>query len=275
MRLTWLADDLRAAGVQVVEESGWLTRVANPNLSFDPIGVLWHHTAAVTSASNPKAGLAVVRDGRSDLTGPLAQAFVDYNGVFHVISANLCHHAGRSGGSGPIPVGDGNQMLVGWESGFGGTSSTPPITAAQYNASIKATAVVLRRLGHGADYVRGHKETSMTGKIDPYGLEMDQVRADVAAALGGQPPQPPAGTAFQTWASRVNVRSAPNTSSAVVGNLASPTTVYVQCQIAGETVTSNGYTNNLWSKISSPVAGYISNIFIDGPASLPVGTCSI
>lgn len=275
MQLSWLADVIRAAGVQVVEEGDWLNRVANPNLAFNPIGVLWHHTAAATSAANPTAGLAVVRDGRSDLTGPLAQAFVDYNGVFHIISANLCHHAGQSRGSGPIPTGDGNTMLIGWEIGYGGTSSTPPITPAQYDASVKATAAVLTRLGRTADYTRGHKETSTTGKIDPYGFEMDQVRADVATAMGAEPPEPPEGTAFQTWTSGVNVRSAPNTSSSVVGNLAAPTTVYVSCQITGETVTSNGYTNNLWAKITSPYQGYISNIFIEGPASLPVGTCSV
>ncbi|MGC4855581.1 hypothetical protein ACLQ24_19840 [Micromonospora sp. DT4] len=55
--------------------------------SFDPIGVLWHHTASTSSASNPHPALGICINGRSDLAGPLCQALVDYNGVFHVISA--------------------------------------------------------------------------------------------------------------------------------------------------------------------------------------------
>src|SRR5688500_11949079 len=48
--IPWLVDVLRGAGVQVVVEGNWLARM-RPG-SFDPIGVLWHHTAATSSASN-------------------------------------------------------------------------------------------------------------------------------------------------------------------------------------------------------------------------------
>ncbi|MFI7661060.1 N-acetylmuramoyl-L-alanine amidase [Micromonospora parva] len=179
--IPWLVDVLRAAGVQVVVEGDWLNRM-RPG-SFDPIGVLWHHTASTSSASNPHPALGICINGRSDLPGPLCQALVDYNGVFHVISAGRCNHAGVSGGSGPIPSGDGNTLMIGWEIDYNGVNQE--MTAAQYNASVAATAAVLTRLGRDSSYARGHRETSTTGKIDPSFIDLNVMRADVAAKMAG------------------------------------------------------------------------------------------
>ena len=167
--------------MQVVEEGNWQGRM-RPG-SFDPIGVLWHHTAATSSASNPHPALNICINGRPDLAGPLCQALVDYHGVFHVISAGRCNHAGASRGSGPIPAGDGNTLMIGWEIDYNGVNQE--MTAAQYNASIAATAAVLTRLGRDASYARGHRETSTTGKIDPSFIDLNVMRADVAARMGG------------------------------------------------------------------------------------------
>jgi hypothetical protein len=177
--ITWLADVLRGAGVQVVEEGNWRARGVSG--SFAPIGVLWHHTAATSSAANPAPALGICINGRPDLQGPLCHALVDYNGVFHLISANRANHAGASGGSGPIPSGDGNTMLVGWEIDYNGVNQQ--MTAAQYSASVTATAAVLRQLGRDASYARGHRETSVTGKIDPSFVNLDTMRADVAQRI--------------------------------------------------------------------------------------------
>lgn len=179
--IPWLVDVLRAAGVQVVVEGDWLNRM-RPG-SFDPIGVLWHHTASTSSASNPHPALGICINGRSDLPGPLCQALVDYHGVFHVISAGRCNHAGVSGGSGPIPSGDGNTLMIGWEIDYNGVNQE--MTAAQYDASLAATAAVLTRLGRDSSYARGHRETSTTGKIDPSFIDLNVMRADVAARMAG------------------------------------------------------------------------------------------
>jgi N-acetylmuramoyl-L-alanine amidase len=179
--IPWLADVLRSAGVQVVEEGNWQGRM-RPG-SFDPIGVLWHHTAATSSASNPHPALNICINGRPDLAGPLCQALVDYHGVFHVISAGRCNHAGAARASGPIPAGDGNTMLIGWEIDYNGVNQQ--MTTAQYNASLAATAAVLTRLGRDSSYARGHRETSTTGKIDPSFIDLNVMRADVAARMGG------------------------------------------------------------------------------------------
>ncbi len=177
--IPWLADVLREAGVPVTEHGDWRNRL-RPG-SFDPIGVLWHHTAATSSASNPHPALNVCINGRSDLPGPLCHAVVDYNGKFHVISGGRSNHAGKARASGPIPAGDGNTMMVGWEIDYNGTSQR--MTTAQYNNSLKATAAVLRRLGRSASYARGHRETSTTGKIDPSFIDLSTMRADVAKLL--------------------------------------------------------------------------------------------
>ncbi|GIF67600.1 hypothetical protein Ais01nite_56350 [Asanoa ishikariensis] len=177
----WLLDVLRGAGVTCVTEGDWVNRY-RPG-SFDPIGVLWHHTAATSSASNPHPALNVCINGRSDLAGPLCQALVDYNGVFHLISAGRSNHAGASRGSGPIPAGDGNTLMIGWEIDYNGVNQS--MTSAQYNASIAATAAVLTRLGRNSTYARGHRETSTSGKIDPSFIDLDVMRADVAAKMSG------------------------------------------------------------------------------------------
>jgi hypothetical protein len=105
MAIPWLIDVLRGAGLPVVEEGNWRDRSVSG--AFNPIGVLWHHTAARSSPSNPEPSLNVVITGRSDLEGPLCHALVDYNGVFHLIAAGRANHAGPARASGPIPAGDG------------------------------------------------------------------------------------------------------------------------------------------------------------------------
>jgi hypothetical protein len=258
--IPWLADVLRAAGVQVVEEGNWLGRAVSG--SFNPIGVLWHHTASsTTSPSNPHPALNIVINGRSDLQGPLAQALVDYNGVFHIVSAGRCNHAGAARVSGPIPAGDGNTMLIGWEIDYNGVSQT--MSAAQYQASLKATAAVLRQLGKDASYARGHRETSTTGKIDPYGVNLDTMRAEVAAILGGSPPPT---YNFSTYGAGVNVRADARLNAPIVATLPGPTQVFVQCQKQGDIVNAEGHTNNWWSRLRDQ-GGYISNIYIDHPAA--------
>jgi hypothetical protein len=74
------------------------------------------------------------------------------------------------------------------------------------------------------------------------------------------------GSAFRTWGTDVRVRADARLAAAVVGTIPGPTTVTVLCQKQGDTVTAEGYTNNWWSKISSP-AGFMTNIYIDHPAA--------
>ncbi|MEU9642424.1 hypothetical protein [Streptomyces sp. NPDC048188] len=81
-------------------------------------------------------------------------------------------------------------------------------------------------------------------------------------------------TAFPTWGADVSVRQQATTTSTSVASLPGPTTVRVRCQVHGEPVTYDGYSNDAWSYLPD-YGGYVSNIFIDvADAWLPgVPTC--
>ncbi|AXO32706.1 N-acetylmuramoyl-L-alanine amidase [Micromonospora chalcea] len=242
--IPWLADVLRSAGVTVVEEGNWLGRVAGS--SFNPIGVLWHHTAATSSATNPHPALGICINGRSDLPGPLCHALVDYHGVFHVISGGRANHAGSSRGSGPIPAGDGNTLMVGWEIDYNGVDQR--MTPAQYSASVLATAAVLRRLGRDASYARGHRETSTTGKIDPSFIDLDSMRADVARQLTGNPP-------LELWKDDMKLIQSTNRGIALVGPgyfrlLRNNEEVYAAVALVGNPLIGNDRQFDLWRSIA-------------------------
>ncbi|MER6563240.1 NlpC/P60 family protein [Streptomyces sp. NPDC001027] len=82
------------------------------------------------------------------------------------------------------------------------------------------------------------------------------------------------GTLQVTWGTGVAVRQHPNRSAGQVTLLSGPDIVYAKCQQRGERVTAEGYTNDAWTYLSNR-GGWISNIFLRGPAWLPeVPTCS-
>ncbi len=95
-KLTWLDDTLRKADLKVIEEPGWQTR-GHGDMGATQ-GVICHHTAGPRVGNSPS--LKVVRDGRANLSGPLAQLFLARDGTYHVIAAGKAYHAGagRKGG---------------------------------------------------------------------------------------------------------------------------------------------------------------------------------
>ncbi|MFR9729452.1 N-acetylmuramoyl-L-alanine amidase [Saccharopolyspora sp. MS10] len=178
--LEWLGEVLRAAGLRVVESPGWLERTANSGALPEPVGVLVHHTATPASYADPAPSLRLVIDGRSDLAGPLCHGLIGFDGVVHLISAGRANHAGKARASGPVPAGDGNVLYVGFELDYQGVEQGP--SPEQYSASLIATRAVLDRLGAPHEAARGHKETSVTGKIDPGHVDMDRYRAELATS---------------------------------------------------------------------------------------------
>ncbi|MEU6223510.1 C40 family peptidase [Streptomyces sp. NPDC047042] len=96
---------------------------------------------------------------------------------------------------------------------------------------------------------------------------------DYAGAIringSGTPTPPPAngGTTFETWGTGVRTHRTPSVRGAVVDTFAGPTQVSVQCQQHAESVTAEGYTNDIWSKLAD--GSWLTNIYIKGPASLP------
>jgi len=86
------------------------------------------------------------------------------------------------------------------------------------------------------------------------------------------------------WANSVNVHmlanpapcaADPGTYCVVLGQV-NAGDIYVYCQEYGESVTFDGYQSNYWSMVyTSFGVGWISNVFLNGPAQLPgVPSCN-
>lgn len=161
---------LRSWGLDVVEVTGWQDR-RRPG-SFDPIGVLIHHTAGPRGKDAPS--LQVCIDGRRDLPGPLCQILIARSGKTYVISAGRCNHAGTGG---PLQgVTDGNGQLVGIELENDGVGE--PWPEWQMASAYGAAAALYQLLGP-ASRCWGHKEWAPGRKIDPAGIDMAEFRASV------------------------------------------------------------------------------------------------
>lgn len=186
--LTDLAQVCRTSGLTVVELPGWKSRGRPASTGgFDPIGVLCHHTAGASNDRGYVEWMAYTGREADGLPAPLVQLALDRQGTVYVLAAGRANHAGESGGSGPIPKGDGNALLVGIEAMNTGTEGWTPT---QYDAYARLCAALCAHYGWDASHVRAHRETSVTGKVDPSGatpggptFDMDRFRADVAHAM--------------------------------------------------------------------------------------------
>jgi endonuclease/exonuclease/phosphatase family metal-dependent hydrolase len=179
---------LRDAGLKVVEVDGWRDR-GRPG-SFAPVGVLCHHTATKKSTSDA-AVVRLLRVGRSDLPGPLCQIGLARDGTVYLIAAGRANHAGRAKASGTVAAGDGNELYIGIEAFNDGVGEPWP-TVQREAYELVCAVLSVKITGNSAQTVRGHKETSVTGKIDPRGIDMGKFRTDVAAKMKALTTPPPA-----------------------------------------------------------------------------------
>lgn len=160
----------RALGARVTFEDGWDTR--GNGTRADYLGGLVHHTASPSSPARPFPTRRMLIEGRPDLHGPLTNVggpwCEPHDPWLHVVAAHPANHAGASGGRamGPLPrTSLFNRHVLGLEIDYAGTA---PMAPGQARAALIFTAGVTRVLGRGsADWVRGHAETSITGKWDP------------------------------------------------------------------------------------------------------------
>lgn len=170
MMLTDLAAACRKSGLDVVEGDGWRTRGHGDMGSVECI--VAHHTATAASASGDYPSLRIVRDGRSDLPGPLSQLGLGRSGTVYVIAAGLSYHAGD--------VRDdwmGNYHAIGIEAEHPGVGPWP---AAQYGAYARLCAALAEHYGVPIPRVLAHKEVCWPAgrKTDP-NFDMRTFRAAV------------------------------------------------------------------------------------------------
>jgi hypothetical protein len=159
-----MAAALRAAGLDVYELPGWETR--ETHAGFDPQGVVCHHTA---SGPNWQDGhvAALLRDGRSDLAGPLAQIGLERDGTVVLIAAGRCNHNGYG------LWGNDSYGIEAYNDGLGEPWSKEQLKA--YRALVR---VLCEHHGWGPERVKAHRETDPGRKIDPTGIDMDQFRTE-------------------------------------------------------------------------------------------------
>jgi len=152
-----LADVVRAAGLTVAETPGWQARAHGPLAAVRTVTI--HHTAG---GAGDAPSLAVVRDGRPDLAGPLAQLLLARSGAVHVVAAGLCWHTGAT-----REPWQANAYSIGIEVENAGTPTDryPP---AQLDALRRLCRVLCARYGIPHARVLGHREI-----CDPPGRKPD------------------------------------------------------------------------------------------------------
>ncbi|MDT0377811.1 N-acetylmuramoyl-L-alanine amidase [Streptomyces sp. DSM 42041] len=253
------AEVSRLPGIQSADypPAHWVA-ASSSNYSSGRSSAITHIVVHVTQGSyggtiswfqNPSAQVSahyVIRSSDGDVT----QMVRDGDTAWHARSGN------------PYSVGIEHEGYVDDPSWF---------TDAMYRSSAALTKHLADRYGIPKDraHIVGHHEVPGNDHTDP-GPHWDwnYYMSLVGGGGGGT------GTPFPTWGSGVNIREAATTDSAVVGTLGGPTTVRVECQVRGQMVNYDGYSNDAWSYVPA-YGGYLSNIFIDvSDAWLPgVPTC--
>lgn len=176
--LTDLADAARKSGLNVVEVAGWRTRGHGPMVDVRTIVV--HHTATNAGVPGNYPSMRIVRDGRSDLSGPLAQLGLGRDGTVYVIAAGLSYHAGQ------VRESDyGNAHAIGVEAEHPGVGVWPN---RQYDAYVRLCAALVNHYDLSVGDVLGHKEVCAPAgrKTDP-NFPMAPFRAEIATVLAPKP----------------------------------------------------------------------------------------
>lgn len=178
MRLLALPDVCKDAGLDVVTVSGWERR--GYEFPAMPRVVIGHHTASNRRSGNMPA-LGILRDGRSDLPGPLCQVGLARDGVVYVVASGKANHAGP-GRWGNV---SSSEQTVGIEAENDGLGE--PWPAEQMQAYDVLAAALLDHLGQPASMFCGHREWALPAgrKPDPAGINLIAMRRRIAALLEG------------------------------------------------------------------------------------------
>ena len=176
--LDWLPEVLRNAGVDTYVMPGAERRTSRSD-GLAVRGVVWHHTATGPNWQDGHVA-ALLRDGRKDLAGPLAQVGIERDGTWVLVALGRANHNGYG------HWGNDSLGLEFYNSGVG-----EPWPAAQVRSGVIGTAAVLTYLGRHISDVLGHRETDPRRKIDPAGLDMTTVRRQIDAAMRNKATPPP------------------------------------------------------------------------------------
>jgi hypothetical protein len=163
--LTWLADDLQAAGLRVVRYQDWQTRArSSGGYSGAPLVCMWHHTASNTSPANDAYYMCYSSGDR-----PICNVLVARNGEVWVLAAGATNTNGkgraRDFSRGSVPANSMNSWAVGIEIANNGVGEQYP--QAQIDAAFVVSNTVNARCGNQPTDVCTHQDYAPDRKIDP------------------------------------------------------------------------------------------------------------
>jgi hypothetical protein len=143
-----------------------------------------HHTGTPDTAQGDYPSLRIVRDGRSDLPGPLCNYGLGRNGTVYVVAAGVAWHAGPSSFAGFTNL---NDTFLGIEAENAGGGRWP---AAQLDAYPKLVAAILRHIGQDVNRYCSHRTcaTPAGRKPDPTGIADTWMREQAAKYLDAPSP---------------------------------------------------------------------------------------
>lgn len=165
-----MADVLEAGGLPVYRMPGFASR-STRSAGFTPRGIIGHHTATGPNWSDGHVA-ALLRDGRRDLPGPLAQFGLERDGTWVAVAAGRANHDGYG-----VPWGNSSVGVEVYNSGRG-----EPYPRAQVDSWLSGTAVLLAHFGFDESRWMGHRE-SASHKIDPAGIDCDEFRSQLRERL--------------------------------------------------------------------------------------------
>lgn len=178
MRLLWLADELRKAGLKVVEEPGWKTR--GSAFSKDPMVFIYHHMVVPISSGNV-GGKSIVVNGRARLPGPIANLVLARDGTVWVVASGVSNNAGKGNARyAGLPKITGNANTIAMEMVNNGVGE--PYSPAMYTAAIKVGAVIAKMMNWPVSRFINHKDWSTTGKIDSL-LSTSGIQRDISLVM--------------------------------------------------------------------------------------------
>jgi murein DD-endopeptidase MepM/ murein hydrolase activator NlpD len=108
-----------------------------------------------------------------------------------------------------------------------------------------ATASIGVHLHYEQRYSGTVRKIVWNGNTIPYYVKQNYTSRNCSSGGGSA-----TGT-VRTSGANLNVRSGPSTNHAIVGSLANGTTVTIQCQVRGESITGTYGTSTLWNRIGS------------------------
>jgi hypothetical protein len=168
----WLPGVLRAAGIKVVETTGWTTRSHGPLPAV--VRVVWHHDASPPGDSPGALNWMI-----SNWNTSSAQIWVDNYGTWYLVGTGVAWHAGRV-----LPGMPNNFDSIGIETDQTVGEQWP---AAQLNSLRIGTAAIFRHQKQNSGALHFHKTICDPPgrKQDPAGLELGAERINVGKLLTG------------------------------------------------------------------------------------------